>query len=381
MAYLFLSFTDKMDKGSKFSGDIYSTSLNIQFDQIQRKLPLSKQTSSLRELIEACFPTGLNKKYYFSCPNFIREKRQSAEDRPSFLDNVVVRPEYTLSMRSVLPDNQNIILIGDIYESAKIKAFQVKGIQLIDLNMQSPRDMVVNAEACSAFYREQSINRMGNQVSYEVWSMGRVDLNDSVFTPNFVLDLIQSCWTVEHPEKIRQTYEDWNKYIEFRNYYLKEQSKRNFKLDRAMFIQAYAVNRKDYRKNASIYDDYLLDGLSEFSKGDMVVLSDKIEDAEDFPLIRLDIERNKKEFNEKKILKNGKSISEEERKIRSLASDNVFITALDPNGNSSYKDRNGNVQRVTFNELMNAGYALGDRFKIVSYDVEPTEHLRNLEYE
>ena len=29
----------------------------------------------------------------------------------------------------------------------------------------------------------------------------------------------------------------------------------------------------------------------------MIVLSEKVEDAEEFPLIRLDIERNKKAFN------------------------------------------------------------------------------------
>ena len=42
----------------------------------------------------------------------------------------------------------------------------------------------------------------------------------------------------------------------------------------------------------------------------------------------------------------------------------VFITAKDPEGNSEYRDRNGNLQRIQFSELLNAGYALGDRFRI-----------------
>ena len=96
-------------------------------------------------------------------------------------------------------------------------------------------------------------------------------------------------------------------------YYLQEQSKRNFKLDRSLFVNAYAVNRKDYKKNASIYDEYLLDDREEFKWGDMIVLSEKVEDAEEFPLIRLDIERNKKAFNEAKITKRGKLVNEEER--------------------------------------------------------------------
>ena len=381
MAYMFLSFTDKMDKGSNSWSDVYSTSLVEQFDQIQKRIPLDRQVNSLLNFIEACFPSGLEKKYYFSCPNFLRERRQSSFDRPSFLDNIIIRPEYTISMKRVLPDNQTIILIGDICEGEKVKVFQVKGIQLIDLGMESPHDKVITATACSAYSKSQSVNRAGQVVKYEVWSVGEARMENSLFTPNFVYDLIQTCWTVKNPEIVRQTYEKWNKYINFRNYYLLEQSKRNFKLERATFLNSYAVNRKEYRKNASIYDDYLLDGRQEFSYGDMIVLSEKVEDAEEFPLIRLDIERNRKKFNEAKIIKRGKPISEEEKKIRSLSSDNVFITMLNPQGESKFKDKNGNSMPVTFGELINDGYALGDKFKIVSYEIEPIAYLNELDDE
>ena len=75
MSYLFLSFSDKMEKKGKFGGDLYSASLNDQFAQLQKKIPLDRQVSSLNRFIETCFPSGMKKKYYFSCPNFIREKR------------------------------------------------------------------------------------------------------------------------------------------------------------------------------------------------------------------------------------------------------------------------------------------------------------------
>lgn len=83
---------------------------------------------------------------------------------------------------------------------------------------------------------------------------------------------------------------------------------------------------------------FLMEEMSS-NGGDMIVLSDKIEDAEDFPLIRLDIERNRKAFNEAIVTKRGKLVNEEERKIRSLSSDNVFITAIDPESKSQHKDR------------------------------------------
>lgn len=380
MSYLFLSFADHMDRTTNIKNEFYNLSLNEQFKLLQKRIPLDRQSSSFQSFIEACFPTGMTKRYYISCPNFLREKEQRESGAPSYLRNVVVRPELTLSMRRFLPDNQNIILVGDIYESNKAKVLQIKGVQFIDSSMSSPNDLIVNAEACSSFGKSRSMSRMGQMVTFSVWTIDGVDMSNTLFTPNFVYELIQSCYTVKNPEEIRKTFEEWNQYINFRKYYLDEQSKRNFLLDSAEYIEAYAVNRKDYRKNSSVYDDYILDGIQDFTKGEMVVLSSKIEDAEPFPLVRLNIDRNKKSFYEARVNKRGRMVNEEERKIRSLASDNVFITAKDPEGNSEYRDRNGNLQRIQFGELLNAGYALGDRFRIVSFDIQPEKHLEQLEY-
>ncbi len=380
MQYLFLSFTDRMNKGSNFKSELYNQSLNEQFALLQKRIPLNRQVGSLRQFIEYCFPTGMVKKYYISCPNFLREKESSKSGKVQYLDNVVVKPDLTFSMRDYLPDNQNVILIGKIVEGGKQKYLEVKGIQLIDASMESSHDSVIMAAACNSFVTETKSGMYGS-FSANVWSILNV-YEDTVFTPNFVFDLIQSCYTVSHPEDVRRTYEEWKQYINFRKYYLEEQSKRNFLLNSAEYIEAYAVNRKDYIKNSSIYDDYILDGIHDFAKGEMIVLSTKIEDAELFPLVRLNIDRNRKAFDEAKVMKRGKMDNEEERKIRSLSSDNVFITAEDPNGTSKYRDnKTGNVQRITFDELLNAGYALGDRFKMVSYDVSPDKHLQKLDFE
>lgn len=366
MSYIFLSFSEHLDKTSYLKNDFYNISLNEQFELLQKRIPLGRQSSSFRNFIETCFPSGMKKNYYFSCPNFLREKKQNKEGKVSYLNNVVIRPELTLSMRRILPDNHNVILIGDIYEGGRLKMLQVKGIQLIDYSMASPNDMVANEAVCNSFVRGE-------------WSSYNVDLNDTFFTPNKVLELIESCYTVKNPEYIRRSYEEWSKYIEFRKYYLDEQSKRNFKLDSAEYVDAYAVNRKDYRKNSFIYDDYILDGIKDFTKGEMVILSSKIADAEAFPLVRLNIDRNKKQFNESRISKRGQLINEEERKIRSLASDNVFITSLDPEGDPKFKDKEGHNQKIQFSELLNFGYALGDRFRIVSLDIPPQKHLNQLD--
>ena len=367
MAYIFLSFSEHLDQTTNFKNEFYNLSLVKQYELLKKRIPLERQTTYFTDFIENCFPSGFEKKYYFSCPNFLRKKVQK-EGSPAYLRNVVIRPELTLSMKRFLPDNQNIILIGDIYEGGKLKMLQVKGIQFIDASMSSPNDLVEYGAACNSFTKT-------------FWSIQDVDYNDTFFTPNKVNELITSCYTVKNPDIVKKTFDEWEQYINFRNYYLEEQSKRNFKLDSVEYIDSYAINKKDYRKNSSIYDDYILDGLKEFTYGDMIVLSQKIEDAEPFPLIRLNIDRNKKKFNENKVNKKGKLVNEEECKIRSLACDNVFITSLDPNSDSKYKNKDGKPQKIQFSELLNSGYSLGDRFKIVKFDILPEEHLTQLDLE
>lgn len=294
--------------------------------------------------------------------------KNKEDGRPIYLNNVVLRPELTLNMKSYLPENQNVILIGDIYNSEKLKMLEVKGIEFIDASMSSPNDIVVSETVCNSFERG-------------IWSINNVNWNDTFFTPDKIYELIQSCFTVKEPDNVRKIYEEWNKYIKFRNYYLNEQSKRNFKLDSVEFLNSYAVNNKDYRKNKVIYDDYILDDVEVFKSGDMVILSKKVEDAEPFPLVRLNIDRNKKQYNEKKVNIKGKLVNEEERNLRSLAKDNVFITAIDPQSNSKFKTRTDEIQKVQLSELLNEGYTLGDRFKVVSFDIIPQDHLKQLDDE
>ena len=123
MSYLFLSFTDRLDKGSNFKSELYNQSLNEQYKQLQKRIPLNRQVGSFKQFIEYCFPTGMTKRYYIACPNFLREKESSKSGKVQYLDNVVVRPELTLSMRGYLPDNQNIILIGKIIEDDGVSCF------------------------------------------------------------------------------------------------------------------------------------------------------------------------------------------------------------------------------------------------------------------
>ena len=374
MSYLFLSFAYRLGNPSNKKNELYNQSLNEQFEQIKKRIPYKNQVKTFKDLIEKCFPSGMTKHYYISCPNFLREKETSKSGNIEYLDNVVVRPELTLEMKKVLPNNQNIILIGKIVQGRKLKNLEVKGLQFIDENIASSNDVKIKACACNSFKYERKTNRNGDSFNVDVWSISDVEYDDTIFTENFVSKLISKSWTVSEPEEVIKSKNDWTKYIGFRKYYLKEQSNRNFKLNKVMFIESYAINKKEFIKNKLAYENFILDEKTEFKHGDMIILSRKIGVAEEFPLIRVDIERNKKNFNEKKVQKRGKLISEEERKIRLLSKDKVFITSIDPQNNVQDNDTNDEQKKT----LIEKGYVLGDRFKMLQYDVEPTELLEEL---
>ena len=358
MSYLFLSFAEHLNTSSNRKEELYNLSLLEQFNILKNSLP--DKSIKFNDFILRCF-SPIWKKYYISCPNFLREIKNTDSDKPKYLNNIVIRPEITLGMKNILPPDKNIILIGDIYDSGKLRMLQVKGLQLIDISMSSPKDITIVSTACLSFDK-----RFVNNKYYSNWNISYADKDETYFTPDNIANLLENCYTVSDPVKVRETYDKWNKYIEFRQYYLDEQGKRNFKLDQVDYLDTYAINRKEYQKNSLIYDDYILDKVEAFRKSDMVILNSKIEEAESFPLIRLIKDYNKKAFETAKIVKNGKKISEEERKIYSLSSDNVFIT----------KEINS---KNDFSLMLANGYALGDRFKIVKQDIEPTEHITELE--
>ena len=356
MKYLFLSFAENLDKDAKNKIDFYNISLKKQYELIKKRIPNDKKIEDdFKQFIEICFPTGLQKKYYLSCPNFLREKRRDSKGN-LFLNNLVIRPEKTLQMNNYLPNNQNIILIGDILESGpRLKMFTIKGIQLIDDSMSSPFDIVItDCAACNCFVRNE-------------WSINYVDYEDTYFTPDNILNIITNCYTVNDPVKVKETYNLWNEYFEFRDYYLKEQTQKNLKADKCEYIDSYAINRKEYKKNSLEYDDHILDNHDDFKHGDMIVVDAKVGEADAFPLIRVDFIRNKKEFLSNVVIKGNKQINEEERKIRSLANENVIITSSKPNDD--------------LGDLIRNGYELGDKFKIIKFEIEPTKHLEELEKE
>lgn len=149
MSYMFLSFEEHLEKQNRQKGDFYTESLADQYLRLAKRVPDRYRLAKLDDFIEKLFPTDILNEYFFSCPNFLRERHENDTGK-TYLNNVVIRPTKTLSSAKYMPENQNIILVGDISDNGKYKIFEVKGMEFIDDSMKSDRDMVVKAKAVSS---------------------------------------------------------------------------------------------------------------------------------------------------------------------------------------------------------------------------------------
>ena len=104
---ILIDFSVRRREGSRFQTDMYRGSLEQQYEKLSRRVPGDRRVP-FEEFVRICFPAGLPKKYFISCPNFIRERETSPNGSTHFLHNLVIRPELTPAMQEILPPQQNI---------------------------------------------------------------------------------------------------------------------------------------------------------------------------------------------------------------------------------------------------------------------------------
>ncbi len=356
MDIIFIDFTVNMNTKNKNPSSFYSISLKEQYENIKNRMPKNVEIiDKLEDFIKEFFPSRIRRKYYFTSPNFFREKRKY--DRVSYLDNVVIRPEMTDIMKRYLPENTNVILFGNICERNYLKSFEVTGIELIDSSISSKTDIVTDDVFCVHAFRKK--NRNGRE-EY-VWSKNHQDYNDSIFTPNFTKRLIEESFPLSNENLVNffNFYDKWNEFIEFRLNYLNQQSSRNFEIDSVRFIEGYSINRKVYSANKDDYEEFLLVDHPEFKKGEQILLNYEVLKSEPFNLIEVNVDFNKKEFDSKRTLTKGKhKINPIEPQLKSLTRESVALSETKPT-------------TKTYEDLLYNAYSLDDRYKIISLDIEP----------
>ncbi len=366
MSFLYLDFTRNISDGKQFGADFFNTSLEEQYQSILRRMPIGmSKVSDFTQFINMCFNAMEAKWYYLSMPSFNREAKPDIKG-VDYYNNVVVRPQKTNAMQYILPQGMNIILIGDI-RMASMPVLTVKGIELIDENVVTFGEKPVMCIAACAFGTKTFYNtRAGKDMTLPDY--GQANTKEPVLTRDFVLDLCSTTFAVPNPMVAVKVYEDWKQYIEFRKYYLSEQSNRSIDITSASVIDTYFVSKFTYRNNEEKLSQVVLDGnIKEFASGEQIVLTEKVEGAESFPLIRVTVDRNRKELLADRAPR--KTTPRFEIYIKRFSRESMGLAKEPPR-----------FDRETGRQL-NFSYSLEDRYRLVHYDVEPNYDAINTLFE
>ena len=347
MEYIYIDFTQYMKCGSRNRNDVYLEPLEEQFSKVQHKLTLYGKTdiTDIRKFVSLCFPS-IKSIYYVSLPSF---ERSIVQNRGyDCIYNMVLRPEKTGIVSSVIPKELDIVLVGDLVFRNNIISFVVKGLDLVDENVEKFGELKIECVAACAITK--------NERNLPDYGVDTRNLYKPFLTRDMVLSLCEKVYPIENPEKAIEVFEKWKNYVEFRKYYLDVQSQRNEQIDSVKFEKAYAISRSEYRKNEESYAEHLLDGFKSFIKKEQVFLDVEVEGAIEIPLIKIEVSRNLAEIN--KQLSRDKKISTYERELRRFSRTSVALSTSNPTEGKEI-------------EISDSPLYLGDRIAFEYTDMAP----------
>ena len=350
MAYLYLNFFDNLTSGSRNFDDFYTQSLAEQYEGIKHRVGRNAP-EDLQKFVAMCCPYS-ESEYYISMPaldrKIQRKIRHDGSEGFEYINNVVIRP--TLYRAYGIPESLDVIFIGDITFGSVI-AFTVKGIELMDSGTAKLGEYRVNCTAACAFSKKTLFN------GAEVLDYGINDVKNAVLTHDFIDRLCEAVYPVSAPVSVRKTINRWKEYIAFRKYYLGVQSEKCEEITDVSVKEAYVVTKAAYRKNEEIWKEYLLDNHEEFSKGEQIILDRKVSDADEFPLICVAIEKNRKVVLSETIGRSGYGKPKYEVYLRRYSRDSMGLSEQEPH--------------YSLPKGFKFPYTLGERFQFTMTDLEP----------
>lgn len=348
--YLYLDFTQNLKSGSRNWNDVYQESIEDQFEKVRRKLSLygKNDIADLKKFVSLCFPM-VKSTYYVSLPGFERKIETARQYQSSeCVYNMILRPAKTGIISSVIPKELDVILVGDLVFRNSLISFVVKGLDLIDENVEKFGELPIEcAAACAITKNSRNLPDYGIEAR---------DLYKPFLTRDMVLSLCEKVYPIENPEKAVEVFEKWKRYVDFRRYFLGIQSQRNETVEGVEFIRAYAVSRFDYRKNEDIYAEHLLDDNKNFIQKEQVLLNEANEDSVEFPLVRVEIVRNLAEIS--KNMARGSKITDFERELRRFTRVQVALSQNNPGTGDVFEVSGGIIY-------------LGDRIAFETENIAP----------
>lgn len=343
-SFIFLDFTFNITRGSNNWDDYFSTPLLQQYSNIYKKMgkTASPTIDEFKRFINICFSTLTENTYLFSMPAYDRRCEVDRRGNNNYR-NIVIRPKKTSLMTPYLPEGQNVILIGDI-KVAKVTTFVVKGIETIDETNKGAEEQELKCCCASAF------NMQTLPSGVKVPQYG-VSIENNALTNDFIYKLVTGPYYVKNYSAVIKKYNDWQDYINFRKYFLNVQTQKSIEFNRCQLLDTYILPKAVFKGNEEKYSKVLLS--EEFARDDQVIITQKVDNAESFPLMEVEVDYNKKKLLAE--IKANERKSREEILLNMFTRQEISLTAEKP------RDRNYSILQIQ----------LDDRYRIFSKDIKP----------
>ncbi|MCD8208010.1 MAG: AAA domain-containing protein [Bacteroidales bacterium] len=352
MKYLYLDFYNKLNSvgDRKYQNELYETPLKEQYDVLKQRLG-SAAPSTLQEFISYFFPDNIEKTYAISVPALKDRSRQIGQST-IMIPNAFIRAENPPA--GILPSGYEVMLVGDITISNFTK-IMIKGFELLESTLTRSREFICSCAVRCAFSGkliQSSVNLLPD--------FGDTRGLTPQLTPDSVREICDKSFPVSDGKRdeVSAFLEKMDRYLNFRAYYLRNKSKGGLPIAGVVVCDSYRISAEDYKADKEKYNGSILDGVDKFTTLDQVVLGTKIGEAEEFPLIRVDIVRNKKKMMAKKAKKGNKS--QFEVKLQKDSKDSVYLSDSQSSGNRDEDEAKNKREYVI---------RLGDRFLFAKEDL------------
>jgi hypothetical protein len=322
---------------------IYNTSIRDQFEFLQIRYPFFHQYDNLDEFLADM--NNFDRIYQISLPNF--ERQFESRNNRHYLNNVVIRTVLEEQVSIYKKNYVNFMFIGTItfIENNDTAHFEVKGIDVLDNNVGAVGEKQFTA---MAWIKAGSINLRPSMSS------------DNILSKEFVDDLVAYYYTVKNVNTVRDTYVNWNRYLDFVSDFLQKQKRENYPISDIQRLDTYAISKQEFIERNSECEPLVLDKdvTDRFRKRDEIVLTTKVGEAYEFPLIRVAVDRLKKLFTGDF----DRSVSAYKKTISRFSNENVSATSKLPE----------TLDEKEYSIVVSNGLQLGDRYAMLDpIEIEP----------
>ncbi|WNY22950.1 hypothetical protein MmiHf6_02440 [Methanimicrococcus hongohii] len=239
---LFLDFASNMNGTDPNQKPVFSP-----LEEQYSKLNIINKDDSMRDFLTALFFENEILDIHISHPSFNKQPRETKQQN-KYYNNVAIRI-------SISPE-QDLVLMGDVMVRARELVnqsfFMIKSLIVMDSEIVHMGEFNLSCQTYVSFEKDRGRSQW-ESYEHQHFQPNDSEWSDTVFSEDFIDKLLKS-YVVDKPAEVLKTLNEWDKYLEAREYILKENSKNGFSVQTDFFKGYVREVKKNQITDIENYD-------------------------------------------------------------------------------------------------------------------------------